>query len=38
MDRQNNIDEKDPHKEGRALDLRSVLEEGFRRNAFQKIQ
>lgn len=36
--RKSNFDAKDPQAEGRALDLRSVLEEGFRRNAFQKIR
>lgn len=36
--RKSNFDEKDPTAAGRALDLRSVLEEGFRRNAFQKIR
>ena len=36
--RRNQIDEKDPGKEGRALDLRSVLEEGFRRNPFEQIR
>lgn len=33
-----NFDAKDPSNQGRALDLRSVIEEGFRRNAFQKIR
>lgn len=36
--KRNNIDEKDPDRDGRSLDLRSVLEEGFRRNYFQKIR
>lgn len=36
--KKSNFDEKDPQAAGRALDLRSVLEEGFRRNAFQKIR
>lgn len=36
--RRSNFDEKDPQNLGRSLDLRSVLEEGFRRNAFQKIR
>ncbi len=30
--------EKDLEKEGRVLDLRSVIEEGFRRNPFEKIR
>lgn len=33
-----NFDEKDPDKMGRSLDLRSVLEEGFRRNPFEQIR
>jgi outer membrane protein TolC len=33
-----NFDEKDPNNQGRALDLRSVLEEGFRRNPFEQIR
>lgn len=36
--RQSNFDDKDANREGRALDLRSVIEEGFRRNAFQQIR
>ncbi len=32
------FDAKDPAASGRSLDLRSVIEEGFRRNAFQKIR
>jgi outer membrane protein TolC len=36
--RRNGIDHKDPSNVGRSLDLRSVLEEGFRRNAFQQIR
>lgn len=36
--RQNNIDPNETDKDGRALDLRSVLEEGFRRNPFEKIR
>lgn len=36
--RRSNFDEKDPEKLGRPLDLRSVLEEGFRRNPFQQIR
>lgn len=31
-------DDKDPEKAGRSLDLKSVLEEGFRRNPFQRIR
>ncbi len=30
--------EKDPEKNGRVLDLRSVLEEGFRKNPFERIR
>ncbi len=33
-----NFDDKDPDKIGRSLDLRSVLEEGFRRNPFEQIR
>lgn len=33
-----NFDEKDTDKAGRSLDLRSVLEEGFRRNPFEQIR
>lgn len=33
-----NFDEKDPTNQGRPLDLRSVIEEGFRRNPFQRIR
>lgn len=36
--RKNNIDPKDVEMEGRPIDLRSILEEGFRRNAFQQIR
>ena len=36
--KRSNFDEKDPDARGRALDLRSVLEEGFRRNPFQQIR
>lgn len=36
--RKNNIDPGDPDKMGRSLDLRSVLEEGFRRNPFEQIR
>jgi outer membrane protein TolC len=32
------FEQKDPDKAGRALDLRSVLEEGFRRNPFEQIR
>ncbi len=34
----NNLDANDADKEGRVLDLRSVIEEGFRRNPFQRIR
>lgn len=36
--RQNNIDPNDTDRAGRSLDLRSVLEEGFRRNPFERIR
>ena len=36
--RKDNIDAKDSDKDGRSLDLRSVLEEGFRRNPFEQIR
>lgn len=36
--RRNNIDPNDTDRAGRALDLRSVLEEGFRRNPFERIR
>lgn len=36
--KRNNIDANDKDREGRALDLRSVLEEGFRRNPFEQIR
>lgn len=36
--KRNNIDSNDKDREGRALDLRSVLEEGFRRNPFEQIR
>jgi len=36
--KRNLVDEKDPAKDGRSLDLRSVLEEGFRRNPFEQIR
>lgn len=32
------VKDKDPNSEGRAVDLRSVIEEGFRRNPFQRIR
>jgi outer membrane protein TolC len=37
-DPRNNIDINDVDREGRVLDLRSVIEEGFRRNPFEKIR
>ncbi len=36
--RKNNIDFGDQNKAGRAIDLRSLLEEGFRRNPFEQIR
>ena len=36
--RRNNIDPTDSEKAGRPIDLRSILEEGFRKNPFQKIR
>lgn len=36
--RKNNIDFGDKEKAGRAIDLRSLLEEGFRRNPFEQIR
>jgi outer membrane protein TolC len=36
--RPDNIDANEPDKEGRPIDLRSVLEEGFRRNPFEQIR
>lgn len=36
--RSNTFDNQTKNAEGRALDLRSVLEEGYRRNAFQQIR
>jgi outer membrane protein TolC len=36
--KRNNIDPKDTDLTGRSLDLRSVLEEGFRRNPFERIR
>lgn len=36
--RRSTVDEKDQTNLGRPLDLRSVIEEGFRRNPFQKIR
>jgi outer membrane protein TolC len=36
--RRDNIDAADPEAQGRVLDLRSVLEEGFRRNPFERIR
>jgi outer membrane protein TolC len=36
--RRNNIDSSDSDKSGRPIDLRSILEEGFRKNPFQKIR
>lgn len=32
------LKDNDPEKDGRALDLRSVIEEGFRRNPFERIR
>jgi outer membrane protein TolC len=36
--KRSNFDEKDSEKLGRPLDLRSILEEGFRRNPFEQIR
>ncbi len=36
--RRNNIDPTDSDKSGRPIDLRSILEEGFRKNPFQRIR
>ena len=36
--RRNNIDPTDSEKAGRPIDLRSILEEGFRKNPFQRIR
>lgn len=36
--KRSNYDDKEANREGRSLDLRSVLEEGFRRNPFQQIR
>ena len=36
--KRSNYDDKDGNREGRILDLRSVIEEGFRRNPFQQIR
>ncbi len=36
--RKDNIDPKDTETQGRVLDLRSVIEEGFRRNPFERIR
>jgi len=36
--KRNQVDPNDPDKSGRSIDLKSVLEEGFRKNPFEKIR